>query len=81
MMTPRLHLPTAAELATAFVPFFLLEAQPSEHIGNALVCIIPASSLKLIHCSLQRIVRTLAACMENDTIQLWWRCSFISFYV
>lgn len=50
------YLPPATELATALVPFFLLEAQTRQHIGNALVCIVPTGSLKLVHGCLESIL-------------------------
>ena len=56
MLKGKADLPPAAELTTAFVPLLLLEAQACQHVGNALVCIIPTGSLKLVHGCLQSVL-------------------------
>jgi len=61
----QVHLPTTTEFTAAFVPLLLFESQPCQHIGNALVCVIPACCLELVHSRLQTIICAFAACTNS----------------
>ena len=67
------YLPATTEFTAAFVPLLLFEPQPCQHVGNALVCVIPACCLKLVHSRLQTIVCTFAACTNSTCQSARWQ--------